>query len=194
MRTASALAAGLATAAGVGYLGGGSYVWAERLFGSYLVFAAGSLAAGAYRLAQVTRPLGRVAKSVAHLGIGLAVMAVVAAVPFGILGLLAGSSQVVAEAESPDGRATAVVIAEPWAIDTAYLVRIRQQGGLLARHWKAGCLNGDDPAEAYDSMTWTSPDVLTVRTGSGRDLVVRLDSESSQPLNTVRAGIDMCSE
>jgi hypothetical protein len=93
--------------------------------------------------------------------------------------------------ESPDARLTAVVTEGAAMIDPVWHLTVRQNRGLLSRQWDIGCLNGDDPANAYESLTWTSPTTIEVRTGGGERLPVDL-ADDGRPLDRVAVGTSFC--
>jgi hypothetical protein len=92
---------------------------------------------------------------------------------------------------SPTGAFAAVVTQGPPVVDPPWTLTVHQNAGLFSRVWYAGCLNPDDPANAYAGMSWTSNTTLEVRTRGGRRLVVTTD-ETGMPLNLVTAGADSC--
>jgi hypothetical protein len=71
-------------------------------------------------------------------------------------------------------------------------VTIRENHGLSARQWRAGCLNGDDDRDSYSSMAWTGPHTLTVRTLGGAELLPETDPTSGQPINWISSGYAIC--
>jgi hypothetical protein len=72
-----------------------------------------------------------------------------------------GSSTVPA----PDGSAYEAVIQEGTdVIDPIWGISVRQRSGLLARVWEVGCLSGDDPVNALDSVSWDGPGRLVIQT------------------------------
>ena len=180
----------LLLAAGIGYFFAADYVWADRLFGHYVALGGGAWLLGGLSVVRAARPHTRIAIALTMLFVTSSALLLIGGASFAVLD---SGREVVGVAPSPDGRATAVITAEPWAIDTVYRVTIRENRGLLARQWYAGCLNGDDPADAYDSMRWTGPTTLALRTGDGRELQLRTDRGTSRPQNLLSGGAtDLC--
>ena len=56
---------------------------------------------------------------------------------------------------------------------------------MLSREWYLGCLNDDDPDDAFDSVTWKGPSAVEVRTADGRTFPVALDPASGRPRTTL---------
>jgi hypothetical protein len=189
-RLLAAVALVILSGAAIGFFFAADYVWADRLFGHYLGIAACAWLLGGFLVARATRHLTRVAIPFTILFVTSSVLLLIGG---GLIALMDSAREVVGVATSPDRRFTAVVTAEPSPIDTVYRVTIRQEAGLLARKWSAGCLHGDNHANGYDSMRWTGPSTLTLRTGDGRELVLRTDPSTGRPRNVVSAGItDLC--
>jgi len=84
-------------------------------------------------------------------------------------GFSGGSSTVPA----PDGHAYEAVIQEGTAmIDPIWVISVRQRSGLLARVWEVGCLSGDDPVNALDTVRWDGPARLIIQTSDHGRVIV----------------------
>jgi hypothetical protein len=165
---------------------GDEFYWVDRVLPSWPWLIGGAVLVYAAKShdEQRRRPGGWVA---------VAVLAVVAT---GMLGgafaawsFSSGMSE--SSTRSPDGRFAAVVTEGAAMIDPTWHVTVHQNNGLISRQWSAGCLNGDDPANEFDTLTWTSPTTLEIRTWAGKRLQVHLD-RNGRPMNQVRAGTDFC--
>ena len=53
-------------------------------------------------------------------------------------------------------------------IDTVWELRVRHRAGLLSKEWSAGCLNGDNPGDGFESVKWISAASLAVTVTDGR--------------------------
>ena len=116
--------------------------------------------------------------------------------PVVLIGLVAlsvpwvGTGQVSA-ARSPDGRSTVVVTEALAVIDPVWEVRVRQNSGLLARQWYAGCVNGDDPNNTFKGIAWINDTTFEVLTDTGQPQRVSIDP-AGHAIGTVSTGDDIC--
>ena len=68
--------------------------------------------------------------------------------------------------------------------DTVMWLSVRRDGGLLSREWDLGCFNDDVPDDAFDSVRWTGPSSIEIRTVGGQTFPVALDPASGRPRTT----------
>lgn len=67
--------------------------------------------------------------------------------------------------------------------DQVTWLSVRKDDGLLSKEWHLGCVNDDDPDDAFDTVTWTGPASVEVRVNDGRTFPVTLDA-SGRPRTT----------
>jgi hypothetical protein len=166
-------------------VGGPDFYWVDRALPSWPWLMAAALMVGTIKAYDEKRE-----QSYRWVLTALLVLLVVG-MGIGALIALAGRVDEADAKESPDGRFTVVVAEGAAMIDPVWYITIHQNRGLLSRQWHAGCLNGDDPANEYDTVSWTGPNTVEVRTGGGQRLSVRL-AANGQPLNRVAAGVVFC--
>lgn len=84
------------------------------------------------------------------------------------------------EYRSPDGRHVLVVDSRMGFIDPFRGLRLEETGGVAARYWSFGCVNGDD--DEITSVRWVSNDELafTVRDG---EKYVAVNSDGPGPVD-----------
>jgi hypothetical protein len=170
----------------VGTANPGGFVWVERLLHHPVVFGL----TGSVLLIKAST--GRTPGLVRSLVVAAAVLVSVAAV--GLLVVLdmmgpmrgAGGAQVPAPAGAPY---RALIREGSLMVDPVWVIWIRQDRGLLSREWRVGCLNGDDPADSYEGLTWVSASELRVRIGDGRQLPLRVVPSSGQPSGHIDTGV-----
>lgn len=164
---------------------GDDFYWIDEVLPGWLWLFSGAVLLEALRAYDEGRghphswfPTVRVVTAAAVLVVGLAFS----------LGSPTGQ---VGKKTSPDGRFTVVITEGAAMIDPTWDVTIHQNRGLLSRQYTAGCLNGDEPANEYESLTWTSPTTVEIRTAGGQLLPLKVASDG-RPLHRVRAGTDFC--
>jgi hypothetical protein len=123
-------------------------------------------------------------------GLPALVGVLVVLVAFGVYTVRSGDASVTS-VRSPDGRFTAVVTEGTAMIDPIWNMSVHQNAGLLSRKWTAGCVNGDDPTNAYESIAWVNNTTLEVRTESGQRIRVGIDA-TGRPLNRVTTHDEIC--
>ncbi|GAA3120133.1 hypothetical protein ACFFR3_37145 [Nonomuraea salmonea] len=69
--------------------------------------------------------------------------------------------------------------------DSITWLSLRRDDGLLSREWHVACFNGDDPADAYESVRWTGTSSFEIRVNDERTFPVSLDPASGRPKTTV---------
>lgn len=111
-------------------------------------------------------------------------------VAFGGSMVHSANSPALSSARSPDGRITADVRDGAPTANTARMVVVHQNVGLLSRKWTVGCVHGDGP-NAYESVAWLDDTSLEVRTKNGQRVRVSLDP-TGRPLNRLSALDDTC--
>ena len=75
-----------------------------------------------------------------------------------------------------------------WLIRVPSQRAIRRQAGLLSKEWSAGCLNGDNPDDGFESAKWIGPESVAARVTDGRVLRVDLDPATGRPFRPVVTG------
>ncbi|NRQ34993.1 hypothetical protein HII36_24655 [Nonomuraea sp. NN258] len=68
--------------------------------------------------------------------------------------------------------------------DLVTWLSLRRDAGLFTKEWDLGCFNDDVPGDGYDSVTWTGPHTLEIRTTDGQTFPITLDPVSGRPRNT----------
>ena len=109
---------------------------------------------------------------------------------FGALNWLAGSPghQIVRE-RAQAGQLEVRVLERAVVVDTVWELRVRQPAGLLSKEWSAGCLNGDNPDDSFESVKWVGATRLEVLVADGRVLHVDLDPATGRPIGPVTTGV-----
>ncbi|MET8864523.1 hypothetical protein ABZW11_16415 [Nonomuraea sp. NPDC004580] len=69
--------------------------------------------------------------------------------------------------------------------DSITWLSLRRDHGLFSREWHVACFNGDDPADAYESVRWTGARSLEIRVNDERHFLIPLDPGTGRPLTTV---------
>lgn len=122
-------------------------------------------------------------------GLVLAVFSAFGYAGFGALNWMAGSPghQVVRE-RAPVGPLEVRVLQGSVVIDTVWRLKVRHPAGMLSKEWSAGCLNGDNPDDGFESVKWISAESILVTISDGRVLRVDLDPATGRPLQPVVTG------
>ncbi|MEV5497511.1 hypothetical protein AB0M50_19145 [Nonomuraea fuscirosea] len=68
--------------------------------------------------------------------------------------------------------------------DSVMRLSLRRDDGLLSKEWDLGCINDDDPDDAFDSVKWTGPSSVEIRVTDGRTFPIALDPASGRPQST----------
>jgi hypothetical protein len=137
----------------------------------------------AWTLNRVARCDHRRAAAVSALGLA-AVLAIL--VTGALWWTLRDEGKVVDRVTSPDGRLELVVVETAAAIDPVWLLHTRSIGR-RGDGKDAGCLNGDDPDDAYRSARWLDDAQLEVTLEDDRRLVLGVDATGS-PRGRVTSG------
>lgn len=194
-----AVAGAMVLLAFVGVTNAGNLVVLDRLHPfPLLIVAAAFVTSSVYFIvtsaSAAERPLSTLARGVlvaAHVAlvVMVAIMTPLLAIAFLWLLPSRGSSTV----SAPRGHAYEAVVEEGTAmIDPLWTISIHQTSGPLARTWEVGCLSGDDPANALDSVSWDGPERLIIQTAERGRVVVDVSPRTGRPTRTRNPGILGC--
>ena len=162
----------------------GGYVVVSVLFDHPFLFGVFVLAALAVAIWVGPGPVALRAT-----GLTLGVVAAFGYAGFGVLNWMAGQPQhQIVSQRAPGGQLEFRVIEGARVIDTVWELRVRRLDGLLSKEWSAGCLNGDDPDDGFESVKWIGPDNVAVTVTDGRVLRVDLDPATGRPFRPVATG------
>jgi len=174
----------LAALAMLGVFNPGDYVVISVLFDHPFLF--GVLVLAALAVACWAGP-GPVAMRAT--GLTLGIVAAFGFAGFGALNWMAGSPQhQIVSQRAPAGQMEFRVIEGAQVIDTVWELRVRRPAGLLSKEWSAGCLNGDNPDDGFESVKWIGPESVAVTVTDGRVLRVDLDPATGRPLRRLVTG------
>lgn len=122
-------------------------------------------------------------------GLTLGAIAAFGCAGAGALNWMAGGpgDQIVRE-RAPAGQSEVRVLERAVVVDTVWELRVRQPAGLLSKEWRAGCLNGDNPDDSFESVKWVGATRLEVLVADGRVLHVDLDPATGRPIRPVTTG------
>ena len=178
----SALAVAIFLVGVVSYFGGAHYYFIDRVLPDWGWFFCASLIPRAAAAFDENR--GNRAQSFPPL-----LAAGTAAVALAAMTFIAPPTPHTVSSSSPSGATTAVFTV---GVGSRYgQLDLHQNRGALSRLWYAGCLNGEQPDDAFADMAWSSSTTLVVRTKGGQRLVIRTDP-TGRPLNHVTTGENYC--